>query len=140
MPEQSRQNNLTRTIKRNEPAETQREEGEEHTIMPKVEQMVSDHHIDRTRICVTGVSAGGAMTLAMLASYPEVFAAGAVIAGLPYGTATNAQEALRGMLKDPPKSSRELGELVREASPNTAVWLRLSVWHGSADRTVKPSN
>ena len=58
------------------------------------------------------------MTLAMLASYPDVFAAGAVIAGLPYGRATNAQEALRGMFQAPPKSSRELGDLVREASPD----------------------
>jgi poly(hydroxyalkanoate) depolymerase family esterase len=140
MPEQSRQNNLTRSFNWFEPADTQREEGEAHSIMQMVEQMVSDHHIDRTRIFVTGLSAGGAMTLAMLASYPEVFAAGAVIAGLPYGTATNAQEAMRGMFKAPPKSSRELGDLVREASPNTAVWPRLSVWHGSADQTVKPSN
>ena len=80
------------------------------------------------------------MTLAMLASYPDVFAAGAVIAGLPYGGATNAQEALRGMFQAPPKSSLELGNLVREASPNRSVWPKLSVWHGSADRTVKPSN
>jgi poly(3-hydroxybutyrate) depolymerase len=105
-----------------------------------VEQMVRDHGIDRRRIFVTGLSAGGAMTLVMLATYPDVFAAGAVIAGLPYGGATNAQEALRGMFQAPPKSSRELGDLVREASPNTAVWPKLSVWHGSADRTVKPSN
>ena len=140
MPEQSKQNNLTRAFNWFEPADTRREEGEAHSIMQMVEQMVSDHHIDRARIFVTGVSAGGAMTLAMLASYPEVFAAGAVIAGLPYGTATNAQEALRGMFIAPPRSSRELGDLVKEASPNTAVWPRLSVWHGSADRTVKPSN
>jgi poly(3-hydroxybutyrate) depolymerase len=105
-----------------------------------VEQMVRDHDIDRRRIFVTGLSAGGAMTLAMLATYPDVFAAGAVIAGLPYGGATNAQEALRGMFQAPPKSSRELGDLVRQASPNRNIWPKLSVWHGSADRTVKPSN
>jgi len=74
------------------------------------------------RIFVTGLSAGGAMTLAMLATYPDVFAAGAVIAGLPYGGATNAQEALRGMFQAPPRSSRELGDLVREASPNSNIW------------------
>ena len=32
---------------------------------------------------MTGLSAGGAMTSVMLATYPEVFAAGAIIAGLP---------------------------------------------------------
>src|SRR5260221_14570162 len=44
------------------------------------------------------------------------------------------------MFQAPPKSSRELGDLVREASPNRNIWPKLSVWHGSADRTVKPSN
>jgi len=98
---------------------------------------VRDHDIDRRRIFVTGLSAGGAMTLALLATYPDVFAAGAVIAGLPYGSATNAQEALRAMFQAPTKSSRELGDLVREASPNRNIWPKLSVWHGGADRIVK---
>jgi poly(hydroxyalkanoate) depolymerase family esterase len=140
MPEQSRQNNLSGSFNWFQRNDTQRGEGEAHSIVQMVEQMVRDHNVDRRRIFVTGLSAGGAMTLAMLASYPDVFAAGAVIAGLPYGGATNAQEALRGMFQAPPKSSLELGNLVREASPNTSVWPKLSVWHGSADRTVKPSN
>jgi poly(hydroxyalkanoate) depolymerase family esterase len=140
MPEQSRKNNLNRSFNWFQRNDTQRGEGEAHSIVQMVEQMVRDHDIDRRRVFVTGLSAGGAMTLAMLATYPDVFAAGAVIAGLPYGGATNAQEALRGMFQAPPKSSRELGDLVREASPNTTVWPKLSVWHGSADRTVKPSN
>ena len=140
MPEQSRQNNLTGSFNWFQPDDTRRGEGEAHSIMQMVEQMVRDHDIDRNRIFISGLSAGGAMTLVMLAAYPDVFAAGAVIAGLPYGGAMNPQEALRGMFKAPPKSSRELGDLVREASPNTNVWPKLSVWHGSADRTVKPSN
>ena len=140
MPEQSRINNLTGSFNWFQRDDTQRGEGEAHSIVQMVEQMVRDHDIDRRRVFVTGLSAGGAMTLAMLATYPDVFAAGAVIAGLPYGVATNAQEALRGMFQGPPKSSRELGDLVREASPNRSVWPKLSIWHGSADRTVKPSN
>ena len=39
---------------------------------------------------MTGLSAGGAMTSVMLATYPEVFAGGAIIAGLPYGIASNS--------------------------------------------------
>ena len=33
------------------------------------------------------------MASVMLATYPEVFAGGAIIAGLPYGAATNVQQA-----------------------------------------------
>jgi len=140
MPEQSRQNNLTRSFNWFQPDDTRRGEGEAHSIMQMVEQMMPDHNIDRRRILISGASAGGAMTLVMLATYPDVFAAGAIIAGLPYGSAMNTQAALRGMFQPSSKSSRELGDLVREASPNTTVWPKLSVWHGSADRTVKPSN
>jgi poly(hydroxyalkanoate) depolymerase family esterase len=140
MPEQTRKNNLNGSFNWFQRNDIQRGEGEAHSIMQMVEQMVRDHDIDRKRIFVTGLSAGGAMALAMLASYPDVFAAGAVIAGLPYGGATNLQQALRGMFQAPPKSSRELGDLVREASPDRIVWPKLSVWHGSLDRTVKPSN
>jgi poly(hydroxyalkanoate) depolymerase family esterase len=140
MPEQTRKNNLNGSFNWFQRNDIQRGEGEAHSIVQMVEQMVRDHDIDLKRIFVTGLSAGGAMTLAMLASYPDVFAAGAVIAGLPYGGATNVQQALRGMFQAPPKSSRELGDLVREASPDRIVWPKLSVWHGSADRTVKPSN
>src|SRR5664279_6391504 len=88
--------------------------------------MVRDHNIDRRRIFVTGLSAGGAMTLVMLATYPDIFAAGAIIAGLPYGGATNAQEALRGMFQAPARSSRELGNLVRGAAPNRTCLLYTS--------------
>ena len=66
-----------------------------------IARMVADHGIDQDRIFVTGLSAGGAMTTVMLATYPEVFAAGAVIAGLPFGIAGNVREALSGMRASP---------------------------------------
>src|SRR6185369_1183200 len=40
------------------------------------------------------LSAGGAMTSVMLATYPELFAGGAILAGLPYRCAIGLQEAL----------------------------------------------
>jgi hypothetical protein len=80
------------------------------------------------------------MTSVMLATYPEVFAAGAVIAGLPYGIASNVREALSGMLQSPSHSAQELGNLVRNASAHQGPWPKLSVWHGTADRTVNPAN
>jgi feruloyl esterase len=91
-------------------------------------------------VFVTGLSAGGAMTSVMLATYPEVFAAGAVIAGLPYGTATNVKEAFESMGQVRARSAREWGDLVRAASPHKGPWPRVSVWHGSADPVVKSKN
>ena len=76
------------------PEDITRDHGEARSIRQMIARMVRDHGIDQHRIFVTGLSAGGAMTSVMLAAYPEVFAAGAVIAGLPYGVASNVREAL----------------------------------------------
>jgi pimeloyl-ACP methyl ester carboxylesterase len=105
-----------------------------------IARMADEHKISAQRIFVTGLSAGGAMTSVMLATYPEVFAAGAVIAGLPFGVATNVREALNGMYQTPSRPASELGDLVRNASDHRGPWPKLSVWHGSADRTVNPAN
>ena len=80
------------------------------------------------------------MTSVMLATYPEVFAGGAVIAGLPFGIASNVREALSGMMQSPSRPADELGDLVRNASKHKGPWPKVSVWHGSADRTVNPAN
>ena len=80
------------------------------------------------------------MTSVMLATYPEVFAGGAIIAGLPYGAATNMQQAFETMYQCPPRAARAWGELVRKASRHKGPWPRVSVWHGGADATVIPPN
>ncbi len=80
------------------------------------------------------------MASVMLATYPDVFAAGAIIAGLPYGTASNVQQAFESMFNGRPRAAREWGDLVRQASPHRGPWPRVSVWHGDRDPTVKVAN
>jgi len=118
----------------------ERGKGEALSIRQMVEAMIRDHGVDRHRVFVTGLSAGGAMTSVMLATYPEIFAAGAVIAGLPYRTATNLHEAFESMFKAPARPAREWGDFVRAASPHRGPWPRISVWHGGADPLVKREN
>ena len=140
MPEQQPANNAHGCFNWFNPEDTKRGHGEACSIRQMIARMVSEHRIDKHRIFITGLSAGGAMTSVMLATYPEIFAAGAIIAGLPYGIASNVREALSGMLRSPARSSHELGNLVRNASKHYAPWPKVSVWHGSADRTVNPAN
>ncbi len=140
-PEQQRSNNPNGCFNWFEPGDTRRDGGEAASIRAMVDRMVRDHGIDRDRVFITGLSAGGAMTSAMLACYPEVFAGGAIIAGLPYGAAGNVQQAFESMFQCPSRPAREWGDLVRSASPrHNGPWPRVSVWHGSADHTVVPSN
>jgi poly(hydroxyalkanoate) depolymerase family esterase len=140
MAEQQTSNNANGCFNWFEPQDSKRGRGEASSIRQMIARMVSDHKIDPHRIFVTGLSAGGAMTSVMLAAYPEVFAAGAIIAGLPYGVARNVREALNGMFQSPARPSAELGDLVRNASRHRGPWPKVSVWHGSADRTVNPGN
>jgi poly(hydroxyalkanoate) depolymerase family esterase len=80
------------------------------------------------------------MTSVMLATYPDTFAAGGVVAGLPYHAATNMEEALDCMSKARDRSPREWGDLVRAASSHRGPWPGVSVWHGSVDPSVRWEN
>jgi poly(hydroxyalkanoate) depolymerase family esterase len=140
MPEQKSSNNANTCFNWFNPEDIARDSGEACSIRQMIAWMVTDTGIDPRRIFVTGLSAGGAMTSVMLATYPELFAGGAVIAGLPFGVATNVREALNGMFQSPSHPAGELGELVRKASSHKGPWPKISVWHGSADRTVNPAN
>ena len=140
LPEQQVANNANTCFNWFNPDDITRERGEAASIRQMIKRMVDTHGIDPRRVFITGLSAGGAMTTVMLSVYPEMFAAGAVIAGLPYGVASNVREALTGMRGARSRSPRELGDLVRKASRHRGKWPRLSVWHGSADRMVSPAN
>lgn len=70
---------------------------------------IAKYSINTDLVFVTDPSPGGAIASAILATYPEVYAGGA-IASLPLGTATSAQAAPSGMLKQQSRSSLELGE------------------------------
>lgn len=140
MPEQQPSNNGQGCFNWFNPEDTARDSGEACSIRQMIARVVQDHKVDERRIFVTGLSAGGAMTSVMLATYPELFAAGAIIAGLPFGVASNVREALNGMFQSPARPAAELGDLVRGASSHKGPWPKVSVWHGSADRTVNPAN
>jgi poly(hydroxyalkanoate) depolymerase family esterase len=140
MPEQQASNNGSGCFNWFNPEDTARDSGEACSIRQMIARMAGDVGIDPHRVFVTGLSAGGAMTSVMLATYPEVFAGGAIIAGLPFGVATNVREALSGMFQSRSHPAGELGDLVRHASNHKGPWPKLSVWHGSADRTVNPAN
>ncbi|WP_138934955.1 extracellular catalytic domain type 1 short-chain-length polyhydroxyalkanoate depolymerase [Roseovarius arcticus] len=114
--------------------------GEPLSIHQMITEVVDDHGVDPSRIFITGLSAGGAMTAVMLATYPEVFAGGAIIAGLPYRSADTLMEAFFRMQGYGGPSDRKLEAFVREASEFDGSWPTISVWHGSNDGTVDSSN
>ncbi|CAM3431818.1 alpha/beta hydrolase family esterase [Thalassospira profundimaris] len=140
-PEQRRVNNWLLGFNWFRPRDNTRGSGEPLSIMHMVEQVVRDHGIDRQRIFITGLSAGGAMTSVMLATYPELFAGGAIIAGLPYGCADTTRAAFRSMKgRRGGRTAGQLAPSLRRASGHEGPWPTISIWHGGIDGTVHPSN
>lgn len=139
-PEQDADNNIGRCFNWFEPGDALAGHGEAASIRQMVEIAIADHDLDQTRVFVTGLSAGGGMTSVMLAAYPQVFAAGAVVAGLPFHVADNVNQAFSAMFQPAPRPAHELGALVRDASRYAGPWPRVSIWHGDADPTVQVAN
>jgi poly(hydroxyalkanoate) depolymerase family esterase len=139
-PEQRRANNPNLCFSWFQTSDTRRDSGEAASIRQMVDRIRADHKVDPGRIFVTGLSAGGAMASVMLAAYPDVFAGGAIIAGIAYGCAGSVGEAFQCMSGGGRTSSTALGDNVRGASDHHGPWPRVSVWHGSADSTVTASN
>lgn len=140
LPEQQTGNNSSRCFNWFETADTTRGQGEPLSIKQMVDRMIADHAIDPARVYVTGLSAGGAMTSVMLATYPDVFAGGAIVAGLPYRCATSQSAAFSCMNPGSDLSPAQWGAKVRAASSWTGPWPIVSIWHGDADYVVRPAN
>ncbi len=139
-PEQERANNPNLCFNWFGPEDMRRDAGEPLSIRQMIAAMTDRHTLDPTRVFVTGLSAGGAMSSVMLACYPELFAGGAIIAGLPYGVARSIPQALERMREQGGADAARLAGLVRAASTHTGSWPTVSVWHGDADATVAAAN
>ena len=72
-----------------------RGEGEDKSIIDMISYLKDNNYsINEERVFITGFSAGGAMANLMLAYWPDKFAGGASIAGVPFHCATTVKEGL----------------------------------------------
>lgn len=139
-PAQSSANNPNRCFNWFERGDIARGEGESASIAAMIGHLLAEERLDASRVYVTGLSAGGAMTLVMLAAYPDLFAGGAVIAGLPYGVAGGIAEAIRVMHGADHRSSAALAALLPTTARTARHPPRLAIWHGTSDAVVAPAN
>lgn len=122
------------------PSMVTRDRGELGSIREMIDFSRRVHEIDDNRIFVMGLSAGGAVAAALLATYPDLFAAGAIIGGLPFGAARDAMSALDVMNRGSTRTPEKWGELVREVSPDAVRYPVVSIWHGDEDEVVSFAN
>lgn len=143
IPQQSFENNRGRCFNWYRPGDVRRGSGEAMSIRQMICCATKRFGSDPRRVFVVGFSAGGGMAAAMLAAYPAVFAAGAMVAGLPVGAARTPMGAMLTMRRaDLGRTRAALADDVRSAARSRVrkAWPRVSIWQGERDRTVEPGN
>lgn len=139
-PQQRTSNHMNGCFNWYDADHTQRDVGEAHSIRQMIDHSVATHAIDTSKIFIVGLSAGGSMASSLLAAYPELFAAGAIMAGLPHGSAGNLIDAMTVMSNGRQRTPEQWGQIVRDTTAHPGPWPRLSIWHGSSDNVVSPNN
>ncbi|MBF0176439.1 MAG: PHB depolymerase family esterase [Magnetococcales bacterium] len=114
--------------------------GEVASIMAMIGQVTRTYPVDRRRVFITGLSGGGAMASLMLATSPDTFAGGGIVAGIPARCASNAWQGALCMAFAPDRTAQEWGDRVRQAVSPPRHWPRVSIWQGSHDWVVNPDN
>ena len=137
--------------------------GESGSIRNMIAHALDRWSLDRARVYVAGLSAGGSMTAVLLANYPTLVAGGGVIAGTPFdcnrptwrtgavwwwldtfvGEAEAASWAcgIGGPSVDD-RAPADWGDAVRAVAgePAPGAWPSVSLWQGGADTVVDPDN
>ncbi|MGR6336467.1 extracellular catalytic domain type 1 short-chain-length polyhydroxyalkanoate depolymerase [Priestia megaterium] len=120
-------------------AHQSRGSGEPALIAGMVNQIKSSYSIDADQVFVGGLSAGAAMSVIMGATYPDIFAAISVGAGLEYKAATNVTGAYTAMSSGGPNPIQQ-GDLAYSAMGDHKRVVPVILFHGTADYTVAPIN
>ena len=139
--------------------------GESASIRAMIDTAITRYEIAPNSVFILGLSAGGAMAAVLLANYPDRFAGGAVIAGVPFdcnqpsgffdwlwwswhnarlfgwdGADASYACGIRGG-NTTDRSAAEWGSFVRSAGSDTPeTWPLISIWQGDDDETVDPGN
>jgi len=122
-----------------EPSSQVRGSGETKLIADMVAAVKNVYPIDSSRVYVGGLSAGAAFAVIMIVTYPDVFSAAAVGAGLEWQAARDVASAWIAMSTGGPNPIVQ-GDSAYKAMGPRAKPVGIFVIHGTSDGTVNFKN
>lgn len=126
-PEQPLRSNPHRCWNWYKPGDQSRDAGEPSLIAGITRLVLQNPRADPARVYIAGISAGGATSATLGATYPDLFAAIGIHSGLPAGAARDAATGLLAMQRGSPGS-------------RLVVAMPTIVFHGEEDKIVNPRN
>ncbi len=114
--------------------------GEAAAIATLVRDVARRYPVDRSRVYVAGVSAGGAMTAILAFCYGTIFAACAIVAGVMYRAADSALAAAQAMRAGARLSPETTADEAASRVSRKLGFVPALVMHGSRDTVVHPRN
>jgi poly(hydroxyalkanoate) depolymerase family esterase len=114
--------------------------GEAGAIAALVRDIARRYPIDRSRVYVAGISAGGAMTATLALSYGALFAACAIVAGVMYRAAESALAAAQAMRHGTPVLPENVADEAALRLSRKVRFVPALVVHGTHDAVVHPRN
>jgi poly(hydroxyalkanoate) depolymerase family esterase len=133
-PIQRQSDNMSKCWNWFRPGDQLRGGGEPALLAGLTEDILANYKVDRSRVYVAGLSAGGAMAAILGHAYPDLYAAVGVHSGLDVGAARDVPSALAAM-----KSGQAPSRNTVTAKSRGPV-LPTIVFQGDADTTVHPQH
>jgi len=118
--------------------------GDSLGIISMVRWTLKNYDVDPDRIFVTGTSSGAMMTNVLIGAYPDIFAAGAALAGVPFGCFSGdgydvwSDACATGKIIH---TGDQWATMVKSAYPTyDGPRPKMQVFHGSVDQVLNVTN
>ncbi len=116
-------------------------QGESLSIKEMLNHMINNFPIDEDRVFVYGVSAGAAMSVVLMANFPEVIDGGAVLAGGPFMPELTDLQRIDLMFSPKENTAEKLGApILKLNSGYVGNYPKALIIQGKNDLVVNPKN